>query len=464
MTQQVPVSVDLSHGGIRVSGNRRHLIHEDGTPFFYLGDTAWELFHRLNREEADRYLEDRARKRYTVIQAVVLPEIDGLDVPNAYGEVPLHACDPSRPNEKYFEHVDYVIDKAASLGLVVGLLPTWGSYAIDMEHPLWCHHYIIRPDTAETYGRFLGERYGNRANIIWILGGDREPVGKPGADIETWRTMAGGIAEGVSGKDDYTRALMTYHPPGCHSTTEWLHEESWLSFNMCQTGHSAGSVPHEFIAADYGRTPVKPVLVGEPGYEAIPEGLRKGGGKMDDFDTRKFAYWSVFAGACGHTYGANEIWMMWQSELEPMTAKATPLLDAATPWYEAIDYPGGGQMQHLRALVESRPFLSRVPDQSMIVSGERGRDYRVQATRDADGSYAFVYTTMGEPVTVNLDAISGAEVKAWWFDPRTGESSEIGECSGGGSREFTPPSRGRGCDWVLVLDDAGRSFDVPGAS
>jgi Protein of unknown function (DUF4038) len=110
-----------------------HYILRDGKDFFWLGDTGWELFHRLNREEADRYLEKRHLQGFTVIQAVVLAEFDGLHSPNAYGDLPLFNDDPTRPNEKYFSHVDYIIDKAASEGLVIGLLPTWG----DKVTPAW---------------------------------------------------------------------------------------------------------------------------------------------------------------------------------------------------------------------------------------------------------------------------------------------------------------------------------------
>src|SRR4051794_39741956 len=78
---------------LKVSDNKRFLVTTDGRPFFYLGDTAWELFHRLNREEADRYLTDRARKGFTVIQAVVLAELDGLHTPNPYGQTPLKGDD-----------------------------------------------------------------------------------------------------------------------------------------------------------------------------------------------------------------------------------------------------------------------------------------------------------------------------------------------------------------------------------
>jgi len=112
---------------LTVHENRRYIQYQDGRPFFYLGDTAWELFHRLNREKAAQYLTSRAHKGFTVIQAVVLAQLGGLTVPNPYGDLPLLDGDPARPNEAYFRHVDYVVNKAEELGLFVGMLPTWGS-------------------------------------------------------------------------------------------------------------------------------------------------------------------------------------------------------------------------------------------------------------------------------------------------------------------------------------------------
>lgn len=117
---------------LRVSENQRFLVTTDGKPFFWLADTAWELFHRLNREEATRYLEDRASKGFTIIQAVALAELDGLNTPNAYGHRPLVDNDPNRPDLKdgpdndYWDHVDFIVRRANELGLRIGFLPTWG--------------------------------------------------------------------------------------------------------------------------------------------------------------------------------------------------------------------------------------------------------------------------------------------------------------------------------------------------
>ncbi len=165
----------VKQGLLKVSENKRFLVHQDGTPFFYLGDTAWELFHRLNREEADKYLANRAAKGFTVIQAVAIAEVDGHSGANAYGHLPLIDLDPARPAVQegpandYWDHVDYIVDKANSLGLYIGFLPTWGRYWHDKVKD---GQPLFTPQNAEVYGEWLGRRYKDKA-LIWILGGDR---------------------------------------------------------------------------------------------------------------------------------------------------------------------------------------------------------------------------------------------------------------------------------------------------
>ena len=164
-------SVDFKNGKLKVSANKRFLEFQNGTQFFYLGDTAWELFHRLTKTDAERYLENRREKGFTVIQAVALAELDGLNVPNMEGEKPLINNDPATPNEKYFAHVDWVIKKAEEKGMFIGLLPTWG----DKVDKQWgVGPVIFNPENAFQYGKWIGTRYKDYQNIIWINGGDRQ--------------------------------------------------------------------------------------------------------------------------------------------------------------------------------------------------------------------------------------------------------------------------------------------------
>ena len=212
---------------LKVSQNQRYLQYENGKPFLWIGDTAWELFHKLDREEADEYLTTRKEQGFTIIQAVVLAELDGLKTPNAYGDVPFIDLDPARPNEAYFEHVDYIIDKANQLGLVMGVLPTWGDKLYSVNPG--AGPVVFNAENAEKYGEFLGKRYRDN-NIVWILGGDRTIDSME--VLQIWRAMAEGINAGDGGKH-----LMTYHPRGGTSSSDWLHNEPWLDFNMYQSGH-----------------------------------------------------------------------------------------------------------------------------------------------------------------------------------------------------------------------------------
>ncbi len=429
---------------LKVSANRRFLVHTDGSPFFYLGDTAWELFHRLTLEEAGRYLEDRAAKRFTVIQAVVLAEYDGLGTPNALGERPLIANDPTRPNEAYFNHVDAIVEQAAARGLYIGMLPTWG----DKWNQKWgVGPEIFTPENARIYGQFLGRRYRDQP-IIWILGGDR-PVETAGQ-----RAILQALAEGLREGDGGTH-LISFHPSGGHSSSEYFHAEPWLDFNMWQSGHTRNCATYDCIAADYARAPVKPCMDGEPGYEDHASAFNPDNGYLDDYDVRKSLYWALFAGAHGHTYGCHPIWQMWHPGHKPISW-------VRRPWYEALNLPGSGQMQHARALLLARPFLSRIPDQGLITSDIGAGTYHIQATRDEHGTYAFVYIPMGTSVEIDLQRLTGTTLLAHWYNPRTGTTHRIGEVSRVGRRTFTPP--GGGPDWVLVLDDAARHYPAPGTA
>jgi hypothetical protein len=421
---------------LSVSGNGRFLVYADGEPFFYLGDTAWELFHRLSREDAELYLRNRASKGFTVVQAVALAELEGLKDPNVYGDLPLHDLDPTRPNEAYFRHVDWVIEKAASLGLFVGLLPTWG----DKVNPKWgVGPVVFTPENARIYGEWLGRRYKGTPNILWINGGDRNPESPEHFAI--FRALAEGLRAGDGG-----RHLITYHPMGGSGSAALFHNEDWLDFNMRQSGHHARDIDNGAqITSDYVREPVKPCLDGEPCYEDHPVNWEPDTkGWFDEYDARKAAYRAVFAGACGHTYGAHSIWQFLDKDLHPAVGHAR------TPWRDAIDLPGSAQMMHLRALIELRPSLSRIPDQSVVRSPEPSGATGPWATRAEDGSFAFVYLPEGQAVTLNTGTLQGNPgINYTWYDPRTGATRAATFSE---NAQFVPPTSGTGCDWVLVLD------------
>lgn len=433
---------------VRVSENGRYLVNEDGSPFFYLGDTAWELFHRLNREEADLYLSNRAAKGFTVIQAVVLSQIGGLDDPNPFGHLPLKNNDPASPNEEYFKHVDYIVDKAASLGMVIGMLPTWGSYWSSLNP----EQVIFTVDNARDYGLFLGNRYQDKP-IIWILGGDHNIHTEE--EYQIIESMARGLREGDGG-----RHLITFHPRGPGLSSDYFQETDWLDFNMFQSSHAGHDHDNGLFAEhDYSLEPVKPTIDGEPRYENLQVGFYWNGfnrmDRFDDYDVRQAAYWSILAGACGHTYGHSSIWQMYA----PGRAS---IIAAVMPWYDALDHPGAFQMGHLRKLFEARPFSKLVPNQEMIKNGPVTGGAKIRAAVADDGSFAIVYTPRGEPFTIDKSVVDARYIKAIWFDPRYGISYHLHTGDTQGIQTYTPPTSGRGQDWILIIENADLQLPMPG--
>jgi len=424
---------------LRVSENRRFLTHADGTPFFWLGDTAWELFHKLSREEAELYLDNRAERGFNVIQAVALAEFEGVATENAYGRLPLTRdasgrWDPSRPDVggeyDYWAHVDFVVDAAAARGLYVAVLPTWG----DKWNKMWGKGpEIFDAENAYAFGTWLGARYKDRPNLVWVLGGDRPlHTGKHHAII---RSMARGLKEGDEGGH-----LVTLHPTGKEASSTYVHEEEWLDFHMIQSGHFAGDQGNlDMIANDYARLPVKPTLDAEPCYEDHPIDFKAANGYFDPADVRKAAYYAVFAGAFGHTYGHHSVWSMTTEPNEYFIMT----------WKDAILRPGAAQMKHVRRLIEARPFLERVPGPELLAEPYAGANRQV-ATRGK--RYAMAYSPNGLKLRIAMGRIEGTRVQASWYDPREGTFAAFGEYENRGVAAFQPPTSGRGDDWVLVLD------------
>jgi Protein of unknown function (DUF4038)/Putative collagen-binding domain of a collagenase len=401
--------------------------------------------------EAEYYLETRRVQGFNVIQAVVLAEFDGIHTPNANGHVPLLGDDPTRLNPFYFRYVDEIIRLAASKGLYIGLLPTWG----DKVHAsLWgTGPVIFTTENAQIYGRLLGQRYRNDLNILWVLGGDR-----PAEGYETlWAAMAAGIEEGLG-----YRPFFTYHPNGGQSSSAWLHDADWLDMHMMQSGHVLVDAPNwQMIQADYERIPAKPVIDGEPCYEDHPIDpflrlWRAEYGRYNAYDVRKLAYRAVFAGACGHTYGNHSIWQFWALQRAPINFPMPP-------WDEAILRDGAAQLIHLKNLMLSLDYFDRIPAQDLLLdlpvvppadAAEHTNAIRAAypvATRSSTGSYALIFFPLaGQRLQLDLRVLAGAGT-AQWYDPRTGVYHPAGSyapqiCS------FTSPLGGP--DWVLVLKAA----------
>ncbi len=431
---------------LEISRNQRFFKTSNNQPFFWLGDTAWLLFKKLDRKEAERYLEIRKQQGFNLVQVMLLHE---LGVSNYQGTKALVDEDlsqalvseghrPAEPSEyDYWDHVDYVVDLAEKKGLWMAMVPIWGTPVQQGK---------VSVEQAKSYTQFLLARYGNKPNIIWLNGGDTFGNKK----TEVWQAIGNTLAKG-----DH-KHLITFHPRGRKMSGEWFHQQSWLDFNMFQSGHRHyhqdiaqdsyrfGPDNWRYVALDYQRKPARPTLDGEPSYEEIPHGLHNPDApRWQADDLRRYAYWSVFSGAAGFSYGHNSVMQFYRG------GEGERAFSALSTWQKALDAPGAAQMRHLKSLMLAHDYFSRVPDQRLVVN--QGEKYQYLAATRGQG-YALIYSYTGREILVKLGYISGQKVQAKWYDPRSGQYRTIGTFVNSGQRRFNPPGEpGDGNDWVLVL-------------
>ena len=440
------------NGKLKVSENHRFLQFDNGRPFFWQGETAWLLPERLDRAEASYYLQRCREAGYNMVQIQVM---DGVPSYNIYGQMSLvDGFNFDGINKKgvygYWDHLDYIIDKAAENGIYVGMVCIWGSM-IKAEK--------INAQQAKAYGRFLADRYKDKPNIIWIMGGDIQ------GDIHTevWDALANAI-KGID-----KNHLMTYHPRGRYTSARWFNNRNWLDFNMFQSGHrrygqrmgnKEYSIPDNteednwmYVDSTWKYKPIKPVLDDEPIYEDIPQGLHD----ADEphwlaSDVRRYAYWSVFAGSFGHTYGHNAIMQF----LKPGYPTSYGDAGDVKTWYQALRDPGFNQMKYLKNLILSFPYFDRVPDQSIIV--DNGTKYdRLIATRGND--YMLVYNYTGRPMKLDMRKISGKKKNVWTYNTKNGILTYVGEYDNR-VQTFSIDSKSQdgSTDFVLIVLDATKNY------
>lgn len=429
---------------LQVSANGHYFQTEDGKPFFWLGDTGWLAFNKLNRDEIDAYFEDRKQKGYNVIQIMTM---HSLEVANVYGDSAVVNKDLSKPlviegadfNDAeaydFWDHVDYALDVAEEKGLYLGMVPIWGSPISEGKVTL---------EQAKTYAIFLAERYKDRKNIVWLNGGDT--FGNE--NTETWNA----IGEILHAENP--ERLITFHPRGRTDSSDDFHNENWLDFNMFQSGHrrydqddterAYGQDNYKFVQVDFNLKPTKPTLDGEPSYEGIPQGLHDTLQPLwNDNDLRRYAYWSVFAGGAGFTYGNNHVMQMHENHTKPEA------YGSKTYWLEALNDPGAKQMVYVKDLMLKYDYFNRIPDASLVANQGEKYDY-IAATRGED--YALFYTYNGKTISVNMGKIKGNDVEASWYNPKNGEITKIGTFKNEGVQDFDPSGEQvDGNDWVLIL-------------
>lgn len=487
---------------LRISENGRYFIHEDGTPFPWLADTAWTMPQRMKWDDVEYYMEKRKSQGFTVLQIVALDPERDEQMRSPAGEKALHNDCLDTPNERYFEYLDWILDKAEAYGFYVLLLPAWGQLVVGENWSGDVFEKCVTEDNAWNYGKWIGERYKDRKNILWCLGGDRQPIHK-GTDYRmVWRRMAEGLVQGITGKqvsssqadDAWKEVLMTYHScyeqetGECSTLSYWDEEEPWIQFVMIQSGHGLTVKNYEIIQKEYQRDHVRPVWDGEPAYEMMPTSWPVADSFHDAWMVRRRAYWSLFAGAFGFTYGHASVWCtISEKELDQI---------AVYTWFESLEGEGAYQMKYLRTVLEDLQTMRFIPAQEMLVQADTDKDvkrgckgdkdaceatgdaieqelsHHIQICEDPDGTYICAYLPSGGALELDL-AKAPVPVKnresglfMWWFNPRDGryydkdgsqteqEEKVLLDSEADGEKltlRIEAPTQGRGEDWILIL-------------
>jgi hypothetical protein len=380
-------------------------VDDHGAPFFWLGDTQWELFRCFTPEEARTVLEHRKRQGFTTIQVMITGVGEG-NLPNLSGELPWRGNDPAHPNEAYFRQMDRVVEVACELGLI--LVP-------GVFHQL--QRSVITPANARHYARWIAERYAFEPNIVWSM----YPAAEAGY-VPVLRELAAGLHEGDEGAH-----MICVHPDPAPASSSFIHDEPWLDFNMIQTWLHYELV-HEMVAADYARTPPKPVVMAEGGYEGAQSGK-----VHTPHLVRKQAYWSCLAGGY-HSYGYNDNW------------------ESPRTWRTWIESPGAAHVGVCRQVLTGlSEWWGRVPDQSLFAGGAGSGMTLNVAARSSARDWALAYLSSNAPATIRMDGVvAGAQAEASWIDPTSGARTPIGSFPCAERRTFSPPDGWE--DALLLLE------------
>jgi hypothetical protein len=393
-----------SSTNISVSGNSRYFVDGDGKPFFWQGDTEWELFHLFSVADAKELLLDRHKQGFTVIQVMVAgvyPEWDASKGMKPWKDQQAWLDNnPLTPNEEYFKRADAIVAAAEENGIIL-VLGVYHAKDNDFNR--------INASNVKVWSRWLSQRYKNARNIVWSMYPHADPASEP-----VVRAAVRGLQDGDGGAH-----LITLHPDPSPTSSSFMHTDSWLSFNTLQTW-STDLMNYDMVRSDYKRTPVKPVVNGEARYEE-EDGTTP-------FQVRRAGYWAYLAGGF-YSYGHRDNWASPQS------------------WHTWYNTPGVKQMQIMGDLFRSLEWWRLVPDQSVFVDTTKGD----VAARSSGGDWIVAYLTSKEPVTIKLSAITSSDsAMATWINPVTGVRSAMGVFPTSRVKEFSPPSGWE--DAILLIE------------
>lgn len=435
------------HGWPKVSRDAHCLTYGDGDPYFYLGDTAWEITWRSMLSELMPYISDRKSKGFNALQVVPMSHqrIYENGITNHNGQsYYLGDRNFDLLNPRYFDYLDTIVRMANDSGIAVAITPLWAAFCY-LYSENSTHRFLLNHRQCMLLAHYIGARYAGY-NVMWIIGGDN--VYNTDAEREFWGEFAHAIRAASGG-----RHLTTCHPHGWGTSYQYFgNYVDWMDFNMYQSSHTADIVfTYQAALQGYALQPTKPLLNGEAAYEDITNRFWEpvvdttdpGKFRLTTRDVRQASYESVLSGAyVGMTYGAHGIWQWWNdtTEVGSYNPRYTPL--------EAMLLPGSAQMGIMKNIMMQYGWQSMAPRQDLVMESDSGKFVPLSKS----DRYLLAYVRHGlKYLKLNLLEFDTA-IQYRWIDPRNGQLSAARRTAWDlDSLRIEPPDTN---DWLLLVQAA----------
>jgi hypothetical protein len=420
------------HGPIRVSDDRWYFVHADGTPWFWMADTAWNGALMSDLADWQFYLKDRAAKGFTAVQFVTTQWRAAPG--DAKGQIAYTGKERIAVNPAFFQRMDRYFDVVVQEGLVSAPVVLWAvGHALDPGT-------VLPEDQCTVLARYIVARYGAHP-VVWILGGDSR---YGGANAPKWQA----IGRAVYGEKPAW--VVTLHMGGQTWCAPDFRGEPWYGFHGYQSGHGDGDGQIRWLlrgppANDWAAEPHHPIVNLEPNYEGHRGYKNKT--LFVDREVRRACYWSLMVTpTAGVSYGCHGIWSWQEKRGEPLNHPGT---GEAPPWREALGMPGSTSMKHLKTFFTSLEWWRLRPAQDLLATvqpGDADPKKFVTVARADDGSLAVVYLPVGGTIELKTGALRGP-LSAQWYHPAEGKWTNAVPVAAP-SAKFTTPTD---ADWVLWL-------------
>jgi hypothetical protein len=428
-----------------------------GKPVFITGEQAYNLNVELSaNSDIDLYLSTRQAQGFNFIWVGATDMGNHDNAPeNGLGQAPFGATPFTGMNEAYFEHLDYVLQRAAADGFEVLLMPAFvgsgPSYCSDSTG--WCLELQAAANSdLRNFGAYLGNRYKNYPNIIWALGGDLDLVAYPNLQAKMEAILAG-----IQSTDPKHMITIENEPATTGpNSQDYNGGSAWPAgaWSLDFFYHPASGMASDANAA-WTRSDHLPTFSGEDSLEGENN-------SPSDLGERTEKYQAVLGGTTlGFVFGNCVMWALGYHYTYCSS------WTSSTQWKTWFDTNGAIASMHLGKLMRSREFWKRVPDtaHTVVPAGYGSGDTITVASRTSDGQTIIAYIPNGNAATLTVDmskvTSSSKTAKCWWFNPSSGAAALINTFANSGMRSFTPPDSN---DWVLVIDDAGAKLPAPGSA